>query len=299
MRAFTGLLFTLLWAVSFSLTALFLVARMLWVGLGVTPDDLRATLRGPGLVLRALLANVVVVPALALALVALLPLTAEARLAILLLATVPGGIDFLAWRPAPPAGERSAAALVFLLSIVAIVVSPAIRVLLERVGPPLALSSGRLLAVAVLGLLGPLLVGVAIRATSPAAAAVLTRVMAVLSAALFVAANLAVVVLGGVQPRGVGAVDVAAMAVFVLAAAAVGWLVGGPTAAERRLLARVTAIRNVGLALLLATVGVPHGGVDLAIVVFVVVTIVLRVMVAALATARRGRPSVDHAVPSA
>lgn len=291
--------FTLLWAMSVSLTVLFLAARMLWIGLGVTADDLRATLRRRGVVTWTLLANVVAVPALAVVLVTALPLTESTRLAILLLAAVPGGIDFLSWKEAPPGAGLRPAALVFLLSLVAIVIAPVMRLLMQQVGPPMALSYGRVIAVSVLGLLVPLLAGVGIRAAGPAVAEVLARIAAVLSVVLFVAANLAIVVLHGTRPWAMGAVDVIVLVLFVLGAAAIGWLAGGPTSATRRLLARVTATRNVGLSLLIATVAVPHGGVDLAIVVFVVVLTVLRGLLAWLDLARRRRLTVDHAVPSA
>jgi BASS family bile acid:Na+ symporter len=269
MRLIGELFFTLLWATSLSLTALFLATRMLWVGLGVTPAELLDTLRARGLVLRTLVANLLAVPALAAVLVTVLPLTADARVAILLLAAVPGGIDVLSRRHAAARGNVNQAALVFLLSSVAIVVTPVMRLLMLRVGPPMALSYGRFIAVSVLGLLVPLLVGLAIRATAPVVAGVLTRVT-----------------------------DVLAMALFVLGAGAIGWLIGGPATPTRRLLAHVTAMRNVGLGLMIATVGIPHGGVALAIVVFVVVLIALRVLFAWPELTRR-RLSVDHAVPSA
>ncbi len=298
MRLIGELFFTLLWATSLSLTALFLATRMLWVGLGVTPAELLDTLRARGLVLRTLVANLLAVPALAAVLVTVLPLTADARVAILLLAAVPGGIDVLSRRHAAVRGNVNQAALVFLLSSVAIVVTPVMRLLMLRVGPPMALSYGRFIAVSVLGLLVPLLVGLAIRATAPVVAGVLTRVTAVLSLVLFVAATVAIVVVSGRQRHGLGPLDVLAMALFVLGAGAIGWLIGGPATPTRRLLAHVTAMRNVGLGLMIATVGIPHGGVALAIVVFVVVLIALRVLFAWPELTRR-RLSVDHAVPSA
>ena len=57
MRLIGELFFTLLWATSLSLTALFLATRMLWVGLGVTPAELLDTLRARGLVLRTLVVS--------------------------------------------------------------------------------------------------------------------------------------------------------------------------------------------------------------------------------------------------
>jgi BASS family bile acid:Na+ symporter len=293
------LFFVLLWATSFSLIVLFLAARMLAVGLAVTPDDLRAILRQRGLLARALLANVVAVPALAVLLVIALPMTPDARLAMLLLAAVPGGADVLAWRAPPAGGGRTQAGLVFVLSLVAIVVAPAMRLLMPQVGPPIALSYPRLIVVTVLGLLVPLLAGLAVRWAGPGIAAGLARIGAVLAVGLFVATLLAVVVIGGVQRRTLSTIDVIAMALFVLGAAALGWLLGGPTPATRRVLARATAMRNVGLALLLATVSIPHGGVGMAIVVFVVVLLALRALLARLDVVRRRRVSMDHVVPSA
>jgi len=64
-------------------------------------------------------------------------------------------------------------------------------------------------------------------------------------------------------------------------------------------LAHVTAMRNVGLALMLATVATPKGGVALTVVVFAAVLCVLRALLAWPALTRRRRVSVDHAVPSA
>jgi len=295
MRLIPELFLTLLWSTAVGLTALFLVARMLRVGLGVAPADLRGALRAPG-IWRALLANLIAVPALAAVLVTVLPLSADTRLAILLLGVLPGGMDFSVARPSTARGPI--AALVFLLSLATVVIAPALRFLLQPVGPPMAASVGRLALVSLLGLLVPLLAGLAIRAAAPGVAAVLARITVVLSGALLVAVLLSVVVSHG-QPTTLGVVDALALVLFAVGAAAVGWLAGGPATVAKRQLARVTALRNVGLSLLIALVAVPHGGVALAVVAFVLALVVLRVAVAVVDAARRRRVGVDHVVPSA
>src|SRR4029079_14642710 len=90
------LVFALFWAISLGMTLLFVVARMLHIGLSVEPAEITALARDRGFVVRALVANVLVVPAAGVAIALLLPLPREAAMAILLLAAVGGGIDFLA-----------------------------------------------------------------------------------------------------------------------------------------------------------------------------------------------------------
>jgi bile acid:Na+ symporter, BASS family len=296
MRLIPGLFAMLLWATAMSLTALFLVTRMLKVGLGVTPDALRDVVRARGVLVRALIANLVAVPILAVVLVTVLPLGADARLAILLLAVIPGGLGFASMRETP-AGARTAV-LVFLLSVIAVVITPALRVLVQPVGPPITTSVGRLLLISALGLLAPLLAGLAIRATAPAVADTVSRIALGLSAGLFVATLLSVVVVHG-PLRVLGLLDGVALVLFAAGAAAIGWLAGGPDAPVRRDLARVTVLRNIGLCLLIALLAVPHGGVAVVIVAFVVVVVALRAVVAMVDSTRRRRVGVDHVVPSA
>jgi BASS family bile acid:Na+ symporter len=299
MRLIGELFFTLLWSMSFSLIALFLVTRMLWVGLGVTPGGLRDTLRARGLVIRALLANVVAVPLLAVAMVSVLPLPVEAVAAVLLLAAVPGGIDILSWRPSALGAAAGPSALVFLLSIVAIATSVAVRLLMPHVGSPMAMSAGGVIAVSVVGLLLPVLAGLVIRIRAPVAADVLSRVTAVLAVVFFIAASVAILAGSTIARHPPSPIGVVAMILFALGAGALGWLIGGPATPMGWRLAHVTAMRNVGLALMLATVAMPQGGVALTVVVFAAVLCVLRALLAWPALARRRRVSVDHAVPSA
>lgn len=271
------LFFTLFWAVSVTLALLFVATRMLYVGLSVGPPELRDLRRHPSLVVRALLANFIVVPALGVAIAAMKWVSPHAALAILLVALLPGGVDFLALGEAPDGESRLTAPLTFVLSLIGGLLTPLVRVVLQPIGTPLMGSVWGLLGVTVLIVPLPLVVGLLLRRTTPAAARVLSAVMALVAVLLFVAAAIAI---GMVKAPMLGATsvrDVLGMVVLVGGAAGAGWLLGGPSSQQRTMLARATMMRNVGLALVLAIVAFPEAGVDVAVLLFVVIDICLRV----------------------
>jgi BASS family bile acid:Na+ symporter len=284
MRLIVEVLFTMFWALSLSLTLLFVVARMLAIGLSITPLDVKALLRDRGFVLRALLANVVAVPVLGLILARTLPLPADVALAVLLLAAVPGGVDLLARRERGDTAAYVPAALIGLLSLVAVVVSPAVRLVIDQAEPALTSSYTRLLGVAVLGVVVPLAAGMLVRRAVPAAADVLGRVMVGVAVGLFVLSAAATLVVKGEHVRAVGIRGAGVFLAFLVGAAAVGWWLGGPVKHLRRVLARATATRNAGICLLIAAVSFPHRGVDVAVIAFVIIAVVLRGLVARAAT---------------
>jgi len=271
-------LFTLFWAISLSMTLLFVAARMLHVGLGATSNALWALLRDRAFLVRALIANVIVVPALGMVIAALLPLPRESAIAVLLVAAVGGGVNFLAAREESDVDSRLTAALVLVLSAVTVILSPVIRVLLQEIGAPDVASLWRLIGVAVLAALVPLAAGVLVRRLAPSAADILVRATGVIAVILFVGAVLATLLVKTETVRGLGARSILAMVLLIVAASGTGWLLGGPLPQRRALLARVTAMRNVGLSLLLAIVSFPDTGVAVAVVLYVLVDAALRLL---------------------
>jgi bile acid:Na+ symporter, BASS family len=271
-------LFTLFWAISFSMTLLFVAARMFHVGLGATSNAVWALLRDRAFLVRALIANVIVVPALGMVIATLLPLPRDAAIAVLLVAAVGGGVNFLATRDEADVDSRLAAALVLVLSAVTVVLSPVIRVLLESLGAAGVASLWRLIAVVVLAALAPLAAGVLVRRLASAAADMLVGATGVIAVILFVGAVLTTLLVKTETLRALGARSILAMVLLIVAASSTGWLLGGPLPQRRALLARVTAARNVGLSLLLAIVSFPDTGVAVAVVLYVVVDAVLRLL---------------------
>ena len=271
------LFFALFWAVSLTLALLFVATRMLYVGLSVGPSELCDLRRHSSLVVRALLANFIVVPVLGVAIAAINWVSPQAALAILLVALLGGGVDFLGL--AGPSNDESSvtAPLTFVLSLVGGLLSPLVRVVIQPIGTPLMGSVWGLLGVTVLIVPLPLVAGVLFRRAAPAAARVLSTAMALVALVLFVAAAITIVVvkaplLGAISVRGV-----LGMVVLVGGAAGAGWLLGGPSSQQRTMLARATMMRNVGLALVLAIVAFPDAGVDVAVLLFIVIDVCLRV----------------------
>ncbi|MGC9197218.1 MAG: hypothetical protein ACP5IL_17490 [Syntrophobacteraceae bacterium] len=101
----------------------FLVSTMFSIGLAVSADRLAAVFFNPSQLLRVLLANIVIVPALGMVLVKVLPLSEDMKTAILLLALSPGGIQALQLTARTKDTIPFAAAVMFLLTIVGIVIS--------------------------------------------------------------------------------------------------------------------------------------------------------------------------------
>jgi bile acid:Na+ symporter, BASS family len=272
------LFFTLFWAVSLTLTLLFVAARMLYVGLSVAPADLGDLRRNSGLVARALLANFIIVPALGVAIAATSWVPSHAALAILIVALLGGGVDFLGLGEPSSSEPRLASALTFMLSIVGGLISPIVRVLIQPIGTPMMDSVWGLLAVTGLAVPLPLIVGLLLRRTAPAAVRVLSKAMALVAVLLFVAAAAATFLVKAPLVAEIGVRGVVAMVVLLAGAGVAGWLLGGPSGQQRTLLARTTMMRNAGLGLLLAIVAFPDAGVDVAVLLFVVIEVSLRVV---------------------
>src|SRR5215470_759962 len=156
-RVIRQLFFSLFWAVSLTLTLLFVATRMLYVGLSVAPAELADLRRNSSLVVRALLANFIVVPALGVAVTAVGRVPTQAALAILLLAMLGGGVDFLALGDKSNGEPRHGSALIFLLSLVGGLMSPIVRLVIQPIGAPIMGSVWGLLAVTVLAVPLPLI----------------------------------------------------------------------------------------------------------------------------------------------
>ena len=272
------LIFTRFWAVSLTMTLFFVAARMLAVGLSVEPAELAVLRRHPGFVARALFANFIVVPALGVALGAMVWVPAQAALALVLLALMAGGVDFLAPAERSNVETREGPALIFVLSFVAGLLGPIVRLLLQPIGTPIMGSFWRVVDVTLLVVPLPLVAGILLRWKAPAAARVLARAMALVAVVLFVAAALTTFAIKAPTIREIGARGVLAMVILVAGAAVAGWALGGPSAEHRGLLVHLTVMRNVGLSLLLAIVTFPNAGVDVAVLLFAVVAVVLRLL---------------------
>lgn len=262
------------------------VALMFHLGSLVTPGEIRAAWRSPGLMLRAMFASVVAVPVLVTAIARGLDLPRAAQVGMVLMAICPGAP--VAVRRALGAGADAsfAIALQVSLALVAVVTVPAWLAVLDEVYAGTASVAPHQLAGQVfLGQLLPLGLGFAARgllgprmeAVQPSLAVVSTLLLGVFVALTMVNAWEPI---AGSGPR-----VAFAIALATAAALALGHGLGGPDPGTRTGLAVGCAARNAGLAMVVAIVN----GAPSTIKAIVLSYLVISALVATPYVAWRGR----------
>ena len=237
------------------LAAVTLVELMLTIGLSATLADVGAVARDWRGVMGAAVANYVVVPAAAVALVLLFrapPLVAAGVMIVAVCPGAPFGPPFTAIAKGDV--SRAVGLMVILAGSSAVLAPLLLQWLLPFVtgGQAARVDAGRIVRTLVLVQFLPLCVGLAVAARRPAWAQRLRKPLGQLSVFLNIAL-LAVILtvqfhlLAHIRVRGyIG------MFSLLAASAAAGWLLGGRGATERRTLAITTSVRNVGVGLVIA-----------------------------------------------
>jgi BASS family bile acid:Na+ symporter len=255
-----------------------LVEMMVAIGLGVSLAELLAVVKDWRLAARAALANYVVVPAVTVGLLALFQSPPGVVAGFLILAVCPGApygppLTALAKGDVP-----AAVGLMGVLSASSALLAPALLALLL----PLPISPGRIAATLLLAQLLPLGVGLAVRWRLPRLAERLSGPANLVSKVL----NAAVVVcilateyrrLLEIRPHAIGG-----MLALLIASWAAGWLLGGPGTARRRAMALTTALRNVGVGLVIATGGLDDPAAVTAVLAFGLLGIVASLLLAVI-----------------
>jgi len=229
---------------------IFVVSSMLSIGLAVQRAQIVAPLRSPAWILRALIANFVLAPVLALSIGAMLPIDPGYELGLLLLGFAAGAPLLPKVAEAGRADVASATALMVLLMAVSVVVMPLALPLFVK---GVQVNPWQIAAPLVVLMLAPLALGIAARSIAPRIGARLLPALTKTSNIGFVAVVLLIcgtnlAALAGVL--GSGAIGAAILFVVLLFAGA--WALGEPNPAGRRLLGYATAGRNVGAALVTA-----------------------------------------------
>jgi BASS family bile acid:Na+ symporter len=244
-----------------ALAIIFLTTAMFDLGLETTRVEIREALTTRRFLRNALLANLVLAPALGLLVAYFAPLAREVKLGIALLALAPGapfGIQFMRM---VKGSEAVAVGLAFLLTAIALVYSPAAAALLLPLEDPIRLPYGRIAAAMLLYLLLPLLAGLALHQRAPGVARKLRKPLFPLATVVFLSLMF---MSGDVRQEGlrvVGGAGMLAMLAIIVGAMMIGWWLGGPEAGNRRVLAVSTSMRNVLVAELIATTAFPVGNV--------------------------------------
>lgn len=228
-----------------ALIVVFIVLAMLCIGLAVRWSDILAAITDKRRTGRALVANLVVAPLVAVVLVAALPLPPATATVLLLLGFAPGGINAVQFSTKSKGYLASAAALLFILSLASLITAPLAAgfVLGELTGPPYGLIAIR----AALLILLPLVAGIAIRNAAPEIAEKLYKPAMLVSTLSFVASVFASLAQRQDAVSELGTTTVVALVAFVLILMLVGWLFGGPESGHRQVMAVTTNLRNVGM----------------------------------------------------
>jgi BASS family bile acid:Na+ symporter len=242
------------------LVTITLIEMMVSVGLGVRVTDLVGVAKNVPLVLRAVLANYIVVPAVTAALLLMFHSPPMVAAGFLILAACPGAPFGPPCTTIAKGHLPTSVGLMVLLAASSALVAPLLLMFLLPVmsgDEPLHIDAVKLVGTLLVTQLIPLCVGLAVRHRRPSLATRLQNPANRLSAIL----NIAVVVLILATQFGtLASISMRAYAgMFALLAIslAAGWLLGGPGAESRKAVSLTTSLRNVGVGLVIATGSFP------------------------------------------
>jgi bile acid:Na+ symporter, BASS family len=231
-----------------------LLSMMLHAGVQADRGEIVAVLRNYGLLLRALLANFIVVPLVAYLVTSVLHVSDLVATGILLMAIAPG-VPFviLAGGRGKGGSHEFAVTLAVLLPLVSFLTIPITAEFVLPVSDRVFVPLGQLYALLLLQI-APLLAGVLLVAVAPAVARSLIAPLGRITVIALLA--LLAILIPGITRSLVtifGSLGIIAVVAVDMAALATGWLLGGPRRDERFTLAIGTALRNPAIAMVIAT----------------------------------------------
>jgi len=265
------------------LASITLFEMMVTVGLGVTVAELGRVAKDWRLVARALLANYVFFPAVAVEL--LLALKADPLVAagVLIPAVCPGAPFGPPFTAMARGNVVVAVGLMTILAGSSAVLAPLLLSLLLPVTSgdlKVAIDAGDLVGTLMIAQFIPLCVGLGMRHWRPDSAARLIKPAELVSKLLNLALLAVVLAYQFEMLRRISVKGFAGMCVLVGAGVASGWLLGGAGRGTRTAMAMATAVRNVGVSLVIATKTFPGTSAVTAATIFAIFQTVLMALVA-------------------
>jgi BASS family bile acid:Na+ symporter len=258
----------LLGVASKALIIVFLLSTMISIGLEVTHQEIIAEASNKSLFIRALFANFILVPFLGLGIARILPMPMNIETGFLLLAAAPGALFAINFTRRTQDSVPFAAALLFSLTVLSIVVTPFLAQLLLNIDQPVTLHYDKAIRALFLYVLLPLLAGLALNRWANSMALRLRKPLSACAAVSFVLVMVLTMGLKSAATKQIGTNGLVAMILLIAASMVVGWMLGGPERGTRRVLTVNTSMRNVALALAIASRSFPGADVDVGVVVF-------------------------------
>ena len=201
---------------------------------------------------RSLLANFILIPILAMIIIWLFKLPIDISVGFLAVAAAPGGLLALNFTRVAKGNLIYAVALVFVLSLLSVIITP---IIIALIYPSITVTNvpvRQIMSYLLLMMIPPLLAGQLIQHWFEAIALRIQKVVSFLSIGLFIASNMLTSTLKAFDARTLGWNGLAAIVTLIVAAWIVGWQVGGPDIANRKVLAISTSMRNVAICMLIA-----------------------------------------------
>jgi BASS family bile acid:Na+ symporter len=271
------------------LTIAFLLTAMFSIGLQTTGREIVQALRDRRFMERALLVNLVLVPALGVIVALAVPVSREVKLGLILLSLAPGAPFALQFTRLAKESVALAAGLAFFLAIIAIIYTPVLASLLLPLQAPLRMPYGRLTADLLVLLVLPLAVGIVFHRLVPGAARALVKPMFILVTVIFVALVVASGEIRREAAHAVGGLGLLMMLAVIAGAMLIGWALGGPRYSDRRVLAINSSMRNVAVALVVAREAFPAGDVEVAVLAFFTLMVPANMLLSVWATVHQKR----------
>lgn len=255
------------------------ISMVFGFGLKATVGDLLYLWRRPGLLVRSLVSMLVVMPLVAIVLVWAFDFPRPVKILLVTLAISPVP-------PLLPNREQNAGALMpyglalmVTLGLLSVIVVPSVMALFGWIlGMPLGMSPVAVARVMLMMLVGPLAIGVAVRAWAPHFAARYADPLGRLALGLLGLSGL--LVLPSAAPAiwaMVGEGTVHALAAFVIIGLAVGHILGGPDPTQASVLALSTACRHPVMAMTIAATNFSEERFGAAIILYLLVNIALSI----------------------
>lgn len=270
-----GILLTL----GFIAILIFIITSMMVMGLNVTIDDLISAFRDVKLILSILVANFFLVPALAFAIIYLIPVSKEMAAGLILVSVAAGA-------PSTPkvaeltGGDISyAVAMTIIMTVLTIILMP---IILPFLLDGVTMDSSKIAVNLVVLMLIPLLLGMGLRHTSHRAAKRLNSAFFWVSNAsigiIFLAFG--VLLLSRIETLFGGSSGLCMILVallFTLGSLAIGYLLGGSSAETKGVIAFGTGFRNVtaSLVVITATFADPENETLLMVLTVTLVSVIL------------------------
>ena len=256
-----------------------LAGLVMAVGLEATPRELLSLFRQPLRLARAVLAVNVIVPVTAAILVGLFPLSPVVKMGILVMAVSPVP-PLVPGKGLKAGGDRVyALSLYASLVLLSIVIVPATVAILAHIyGSSVSVSPLQIAENVALGVVAPLLAGLALHAVAPAFSEKVAPTLRRLS--MLVVLLIVIPVIVSLWPAistlaGDGAL--LAMALTSAAGLAAGHLLGGPGLGDRGALAQTAVTRHPGIAILIANAAGGDKRVTAAVIAFMLVGLLVAI----------------------